>query len=96
MAVVPISKEQAHAAVEADGREMFHNQARTGPMMLGVDCSRESLLAAIDSSSDSDPDSPQIGWIKDLFGHDLIVIDGSNAVRWYDLTAPPGTFEDEG
>lgn len=91
---VPISKEEARAAVEADGREIIHSQARTGQMVLGADTSRESLLAAIDSADDSDPESPQIGWTDDLFGHELIVVDGHNAVRWYDLKAPPGTFED--
>lgn len=93
---VPITKEQARAAVEADGREIIHSQARTGAMILGADTSRESLLAAIDSSDDSDPEHPQIGWVDDFTGHDLIVIDGHDAVRWYDLTAPPGTFTNEG
>jgi hypothetical protein len=89
---VPITKEQARAAVEADGREIIHSQARTGQMVLGADTSKESLLAAIDSADDSDPEHPQIGWTQDLFGHELIVIDGRDAVRWYDLTAPPDTF----
>lgn len=93
---VPISKEDALAAVHADERTWpFHSFARGGPVLLGADTSRESLIAAIESSDDTDPDHPQIGWTQDphMPRHELIVVDGHNAVRWYDLAAPEGTFE---
>lgn len=94
---VPITKSVALAAVQADEREgPFHSLAGRG-FILGADTSRESVVEAISSSDDSDPDHPQIAWTRDPVrpGHELVVVDGHDAVRWYDLVAPPGTFDDD-
>lgn len=91
---VPITKEVALDAVRSDPRiTKFHSLAGEGMVILGCDTERESIIEAIESA---DTDRETIGWTQDPFrpGHELIVVDGHGAVRWYDLMAPEGTFDD--
>lgn len=101
MTVVACTKAEAIAAVEAAAftteddppRRIVHSM--TGPpVMLGCDMDVESVIAHIESADDSDPERPQIGWVDDsIVAHELVAINGDNRVLWFDVKAPPGTFE---
>lgn len=101
MAVVACTKAEAIAAVEAAAFETDDDPPRrivhsmTGPpVMLGCDMDVESVIAHIESADDSDPEHPQIGWVDDsIVAHELVAINGDNRVLWFDVKAPPGTFE---
>lgn len=100
MQVVPCTKAEAIAAVEAAAFETDDNPPRrivhstTGPpVMLGCDVDVESVVEHIKSADDSDEERPQIGWVDgSITMHELVVIGGDNRARYYDVKAPPGTF----
>ena len=69
-----ITKEDAFDAVHADKRPIIHCFIGS----IGADWDKKDIIKEIEACN-------QVGWVEDIFKHNLAVFDGVNSPRRFDI-----------